>query len=259
MGKTNKLALVTGGSSGIGLELARCFARDGHRLVIAAKDQLRLDQAAADLRAAGSPQVDTLSIDLSEPRAGELLYSETQRIAGLPDYLCLNAGTGAWGNFVETDLDLELASVQVNIASVVQSAKHFLPAMVARRSGRVMITSSLVAYGPSPKLAVYSGTKAFLWSFAEAIREEVGANGVTVTALMPDLTESRFFERARVDPESLTARQPKADPALVAREGYAGMMKGDDHVVSPSFPSGLKAAVANLLPERLLTKITRAE
>ena len=82
---------------------------------------------------------------------------------------------------------------------------------------------------------------------------------MTVTALMPDLTESRFFERARVDPESLTARQPKADPALVAREGYAGMMKGDDHVVSPSFPSGLKAAVANLLPERLLTKITRAE
>jgi short-subunit dehydrogenase len=131
--------------------------------------------------------------------------------------------------------------------------------MVERGSGRVLITSSIVAYGPSPRLAVYSGTKAFLHAFAEAIREEIAGSGVTVTALMPDLTQTNFFERAHVDPDSLSAREPKADPATVARLGYQAMLKGEDHVVAPRFPTRIKAAVANLLPDRLLTKITRAD
>jgi short-subunit dehydrogenase len=108
------LALVTGGSSGIGLELARCFAQDGHRLVIVAQDRDRLDRAADELRAAGAPQVDAWSIDLGAPDGGARLFHEVERFAGLPDYLCLNAGTGAWGDFVgQSDLYLELQSIQV--------------------------------------------------------------------------------------------------------------------------------------------------
>lgn len=256
--ETPKLALVTGGSSGIGLELARCFANDGHRLVIVARDRARLDAAAAELRAAGSPHVDAWSIDLAAPDAGTRLFEEVQGLVGTPDFLCLNAGGGAWGDFVgQSDLALELEAVQVNIVSVIRSAKLFLPAMIARGSGRVLITSSLVAYGPSPKLAVYSGTKAFLYSFAEAVREEIRDSGVTITALMPDLTESNFFARAKVDPQSMTAKEPKAEPATVAQAGYAAMLKGEDHVVAPAF-SKLKATVANFLPARLLTKITQA-
>lgn len=254
-----KLALVTGGSSGIGLELARCFAKDGHRLVIVAKDEAKLARAAAQLREAGAASVEAWSIDLGAPDGGQRLFAETEKLAGLPDYLCLNAGSGAWGDFVgQSDLKLELDSVQVNIVSVIQSAKLFLPRMISRGSGRVMITSSLVAYGPSPRLAVYSGTKAFLHSFAEAVREEISGSGVTITSLQPDLTESDFFERAKVDPDSITAREPKADPAVVAEAGYHAMLKGQDHVVAPAF-SKLKAAVANLIPAVIVTKITRAD
>jgi short-subunit dehydrogenase len=254
------LALVTGGSSGIGLELARCFAEDGHRLIIVAQDRGKLDRAADELRAAGAPQVDAWSIDLGAPDGGARLFRETEQFAGLPDYLCLNAGTGAWGDFVgESDLWLELQSIAVNITSVVQASKLFLPAMVARGAGRVLITSSVVALGPAPRLAVYSGTKAFLRNFAEAVREEIADSGVTITALMPDLTQSDFFERARVDPNSLTAREPKADPATVARAGYEAMLKGKDHVVSPALTGKIKAAAARLLPDALVTKLARAD
>jgi short-subunit dehydrogenase len=254
------LALVTGGSSGIGLELARCFAQDGHRLIIVAQDRDKLDRAAAELHAAGAPQVDAWSIDLGAPDGGAKLFHETETFAGLPDFLCLNAGTGAWGDFVgQSDLYLELQSIAVNVTSVVQSAKLFLPEMVARGSGRVLITSSVVALGPSPRLAVYSGTKAFLRNFAEAVREEVADSGVTITALMPDLTQSGFFERAHVDPDSLTAREPKADPATVARAGYEAMLKGKDHVVTPGLPGKVKAAAARLLPDALVAKFARAD
>jgi uncharacterized protein len=254
------LALVTGGSSGIGLELARCFAQDGHRLIIVAQDRDKLDRAAAELRAAGAPSVQAWSIDLGAPEGGTRLFDETEKLAALPDYLCLNAGTGAWGDFVgESDPRLEFQSIQVNITSVVQSAKLFLPRMVARGSGRVLITSSVVAWGPSPRLAVYSGTKAFLRNFAEAVREEIADTGVTITALMPDLTETGFFERAKVDPDSLIAREPKADPATVARAGYEAMLAGKDHVVAPALTGKIKAAAARLLPEKLVTKLARAD
>lgn len=253
------LALVTGGSSGIGLELARCFAQDGHRLIIVAQDRDKLDRAAEELRAAGAPQVHAWSIDLGAPDGGAKLFHETETF-GIPDFLCLNAGTGAWGDFVgQSDLHLELQSIAVNITSVVQSAKLFLPEMVARGSGRVLITSSVVALGPSPRLAVYSGTKAFLRNFAEAVREEVADSGVTITALMPDLTRSGFFERAHVDPDSLTAREPKADPATVARAGYEAMLEGKDHVVTPAFTGKVKAAAARLLPDALVAKFARAD
>jgi uncharacterized protein len=258
MDKPAPLALVTGASSGIGLELARCHARDGHHLLLIAHDPARLEEAAATLRGEGSPEVTAWSFDLADPASAPALFEQVRTRFGIPDYLVLNAGTGAWGKFLETDLALELASIQVNITSVVQSTKLFLPEMVKRGAGRVLITSSLVALGPSPKLAVYSGTKAFLHHFAEAVREEIAGSGVTITALMPDLTESGFFQRAGVDPNSLTAREPKADPAIVAQDGYHAMMKGKDHVITPAF-SKLKAAAANVLPDRILTKITRAD
>lgn len=251
-------AMVTGGSSGIGLELARCFARDGHRLILVGRDVARLGEAAAQLRADGAPEVEAWSIDLAKPDGAATMF-ERSHAFGVPDFLVLNAGSGAWGDFVgETDLALELESIQVNIVSVVQAAKLFLPGMVQRGSGRVLVTSSLIAAGASPRLAVYSGTKAFLHHFAEAVREEILDSGVTITALMPDLTASRFFERAKVDPASVTAQQPKADPATVAKAGYAAMLDGKQHVVAP-FVSKFRAVAAKLLPEELVTKVTRAE
>jgi uncharacterized protein len=252
-------ALVTGASSGIGLELARCFAKDGHRLIMVAHDRAKLDRAAAALRAESDAEIHAWSIDLAQPEGGAELHRRAQMFPHEIGHLVLNAGSGAWGDFTrETDLALEMESIQVNIVSVVQAAKRFLPDMVARESGRVLITSSVVAFGPSPRLAVYSGTKAFLYAFAEAVREELVDTEVTVTALMPDLTESDFFERAGVAPDSLLAQQPKADPAVIAKAGYEAMLKGKDHVITPSY-SKLRAAAASILPAKLVTKMARAE
>jgi short-subunit dehydrogenase len=252
------LALVTGASSGIGLELARCFAKDRHPLIAVARDPAKLERAAAELRDAGAPSVEAWAIDLEEAGAATRMHARVAERGLVVDHLVLNAGTGAWGNFVgETDWALEHAAIQVNCISTVEAAKRFLPDMVARGRGRLLITSSVVALGPSPRLAVYSATKAFLHNFAEAVREEVAPSGVTVTSLMPDLTESDFFERAKVDPNSLTAREPKADPATVARAGYQAMMKGEDHVISP-WTGKIKAAAATLLPDKLVTKFAKA-
>lgn len=251
------LALVTGGSSGIGLELARCAAADGCRLILVARDPARLEQAAASLRTAGAASVECWSLDLAAPRAGVTLFDRCRDAGAIPDYLMLNAGTGALGDFVgETDLALEREAIAVNIASVVDAAKHFLPAMAARGSGRLLITSSIVAFGPSPRLAVYSGTKAFLYAFAEALRDEVARHGITVTALMPDLTETRFFVRAHAE-DSRTAHEPKASPRTVAHDGYAAMLRGADHVVTP-ITARLKTAAAALLPPRLAARLARA-
>ena len=254
-----KTALVTGGSSGIGLELARCFAKAHQRVIIVGKDEAKLARAADDLRGSGAHEVIAWSIDLAGDDGGARLFARAEEQGEAIDHLVLNAGTGAWGKFIgETDWALELAGIQVNNISVVQAAKLFIPAMVRRGQGRVLITSSVVALGPSAKLAVYSATKAFLYTFAEALREELIGTGVSVTALMPDLTQSNFFERAGVDPQSITAKEPKADPAHVAEIGYEAMMKGRDHVVAPHL-SAAKMAAASLLPTWLTTKFARAE
>ena len=252
------VALVTGASSGIGLELALCFARDGHSLIIAGQDQGKLDKAAETLRAAGAPRVETLAVDLARMEGAPELYGKVQEIGLDPDFLVLNAGVGVWGDFVrETDLYRELSMIQLNVISTVQAAKLFLPAMVERGSGRVLITSSLSAIGPAPKLGVYSATKAFLYAFAEAIRNEIEDTGVTVTALLPDITDTDFFRRAGAE-NSQTIKAKKGDPATVAEAGYAALMKGSDHVVTPA-ASKIKAAVANILPEKLVAHLARAD
>jgi short-subunit dehydrogenase len=252
------VALVTGGSSGIGLELARCFARDGHTIIIAACDQGKLDKAAEQLRGAGARRVETIAVDLAQLQGAPELYEQVRKLELELDYLVLNAGVGVWGDFVrETDLYRELRMIQLNVISIVQAAKLFLPAMVERGSGRMLITASLAAIGPAPKLGVYSATKVFLYSFAETTRHEIADTGVTVTALMPDITDTEFFERAGAQ-HSQTIKAKKGDPAIVAEAGYAAMMKGGDHVVTPG-GSKIKAAVANILPERLVAHLARAE
>jgi short-subunit dehydrogenase len=252
------VVLVTGGSSGIGLELALCFARDGHPLVIAAQDAEKLDKAAEKLRGAGAPRVETIEVDLSNPAGGPKLFEQVDKLDVDIGTLVLNAGVGVWGDFArETDLYRELRMIQLNVISTVQAAKLFLPGMIERGAGRVLITSSLSAVGTAPKLTVYSATKAFLHAFAEGLRDELADTGVTVTSLMPDITETDFFRRAGAE-ESDTIDARKADPAAVAQAGYAALLRGADHVVAPGM-SKLKAAVAHVLPERLVTHLARAE
>jgi short-subunit dehydrogenase len=245
------LAVVTGASSGIGLELARLFAADGYPLVVTAEDAAIHDVAGQ----LPGVSVEAVQADLATRAGCEALVSHVGDRA--VDALVLNAGVGVGGPFLETDLEAELAMINLNVVSVVYVAKRLLPAMVARGHGRVLVTSSIAAQMPAPFEAVYAGTKAFELVFAEGIRNELKDTGVTVTALQPGPTETNFFHRAGMDDTRVGQSDAKDDAAKVARDGYAAMMAGRDHVVAGSLMNKLQSVLLEAMPETLKAELHR--
>jgi uncharacterized protein len=248
------LAVVTGASSGIGLELAKLFAAADFNLVIAAEDD-ELHQAAAGIRAAGV-SVDAVQVDLATPPGVEELV---RRITRPVDALALNAGVGAGGAFVNgTDLRDELRIVDLNCRSTVHLAKLLLPAMVVRGQGRVLITSSIASTMPGSFQAVYSASKSFDQSFALALRNELKDTGVTITALMPGPTDTEFFERADMLDTKIGSGD-KDDPADVARDGFEAMMAGEERAVSHSMSTKLQGRTGRFIPDRAKAELHRKQ
>ncbi len=246
MESPRSFAVVTGASSGIGLELAKQFAEHGFDLLLCAEDE-ELDAAAREVEVFGT-DVDTFRTDLAAYDGVEALYAYIREGEQPVDALALNAGVGVNGAFVETPLGDELRLIQLNVASTVHLAKRVLPGMVARGQGRVLVTASIAAQMPGTFMAVYNASKAFDLMFAEALRNELKDTGVTVTALMPGATDTDFFRRADMEDTSVASGE-KADPAKVARQGFEALMAGDDHVVGGGLKTKLQSAVANVLPE----------
>ncbi len=245
-------AVVTGGSNGIGLELARQFADNGFDLLIAAENQAHLRDAASTLSATGA-QVDIYAGDLGQADAVDGLY---QAFSGRPvDALCVNAGIGLGGAFVKTDLETELQMIDLNIRGAVQLTKLVLKDMVAQDSGRILFTSSIAATMPDPFEAVYGGTKVFLRWFGEALRNELKDTSVTVTVLMPSMTETNFFHRAEMD-DTKAGQANKDDPAVVAKAAFDALMTGDDKVV-PTFKNKVMGAIADALPDKVAAQLHR--
>jgi uncharacterized protein len=241
------LALVTGASSGIGLELARQFVQNGFDVVINAEDE-ELAAAASSLRQNGA-QVLPVRADLATAEGVEQLWSAVAAEGRPLDAVALNAGVGVNGAFTDIPLEDDLNLIAVNVTAVVHLAKRVLPAMVGRGAGRVLITSSVAATMPGPYYATYAASKAFLQSFAQAIRYELKDTGVTVTALQPGPTETEFFERAGMQ-DTKVAAADKDDPAEVAGEGFQAMMAGKDHVVAGSSKNKAQVAAGRVLPEK---------
>jgi short-subunit dehydrogenase len=249
------LALVTGASSGIGRELAKQFAEHGFDLIVAAED-VELDDAVEELRALGGA-VAPVSVDLTERADVERLVA-AYRGSGRPlDAAALNAGVGHGGAFAETDLDAELGIVELNCASTVHLAKRVVQDMVARGEGRILFTSSVASQAPEPFQAVYGASKAFVQSLAMALREELEDSGVTVTALLPGPTDTEFFDRAELTDTKLGASDKKDDPALVARQGFDGLMKGEASVFAGSLSSKAMGRLSAVTPAPLATKLKR--
>jgi short-subunit dehydrogenase len=241
------LAVVTGASSGIGLELAKVFADEGFDLVVAAEDEA-IDTAAAAL-VGEAAQVEAVRVDLAMPAGVEELHRRIAAAARPVDAVALNAGRGAGGDFTrDTDLRDELNIIDVNVTSTVHLAKRILPAMVERGAGKVLLTSSIASTMPGSFQAVYNASKAFVQSFAEAIRNELKDTGVTVTSLMPGPTDTNFFDRADMLDTKVGADE-KDDPAQVAAQGFAALMDGDDHVVAGARKNKLQAAAAKFIPD----------
>jgi uncharacterized protein len=251
---TRPLAVVTGASSGIGRELAAQFAEGGFDLVVAAEDE-RIVPAARSLTGHGTQAV-PVQADLSTFDGVEDLYQAIRATGRTPEALAINAGVGVGGDFArENALADELRLIGLNITGAVHLAKRVLPDMVAGGRGGVLFTSSIAATAPGPYHATYAASKAFLLSFAEALRYELRDAGVTVTALMPGPTDTEFFDRAGMQGTKLREETAKDDPAQVAREGFEALMAGKDKVVAGSAKNKAQAAAGRILPETAKAKV----
>jgi short-subunit dehydrogenase len=218
---TNKIALVTGAGSGIGYELAKCFAEDGCHLVLVGRSEDELQDIASDFRVHYGIRVEVIAKDLYEPNAARDLYTEVREKGIKVDYLVHDAAQGVYGYFAETDLDKELATIQLDVCSLVVLTKLFLNDMIIHNQGRILHVASAVSRTPVPYSAVYGGTKAFVVGFAEAMVAELEGTNVTMTALQP-IKEGDVVV-----------------PDRVARDGYEAMLRGNDSAVSgfPARPS----------------------
>jgi short-subunit dehydrogenase len=245
------LAVVTGASSGIGLSLARELAHRGYDVVVSAEDS-ELAAAQSDVREASEDggKVVAVRTDLSIPEGVTELYDAVQRMQRPVDVLCLNAGIGVGGRFWETSLEDDLRLVDLNVRSTVHLAKLVVRDMVARGSGRVLVTASIAAKAPGPYHTTYAASKAFVHSFAEGIRHELADTGVTVTSLMPGPTDTEFFERADME-DTKVGSGSKDDPDDVAHQGLEALFAGKDHVVAGSVKNRVMAAGSSATPDRV--------
>ena len=219
----SKTALVTGASTGIGYELCRLLAKDGYELFLVARNAGKLEQVAAEMRTSGSPAAKVIVADLSQ---GGSAARVTEALGGtVPDVLINNAGFGLLGRFSESELTPQLDMIHVNVTSLVELTHRLLPAMLQRRSGRILNIASTAAFQPGPAMAVYFATKSFVLHFSEAIAEETRGSGVTVTAFCPGATNTQFQGRARMTETKLFTRSVMSAEDVAAL-GYAAMMKG---------------------------------
>lgn len=247
-------ALITGGSVGIGAALAEVFAEHGHDLILVSRSRDTLEARARAIELKHKVQVTCIPEDLSDSDGPRRLYEAVA--ARALDVHCLvnNAGVGLYGKFAKTPLDAELKMIQLNVTSVVDLTKRFLPHMIDRGSGRILNVASTAAFAPGPWMSVYYASKAFLLSFSQAIDYELKPNGITVTTLCPGPTESEFKARAGSQRSRLfEAFVMDAEP--VARVGYDAMMKGKA-VAVPGARNKAIAAGVRFVPRPLLAKLS---
>jgi short-subunit dehydrogenase len=243
----DKFAIVTGASTGIGFELASIAAEQGYDLLVVANEPL-IDAAAADFKTHGV-DVSSVEADLSTIEGVDRLLEAAQ--GRTIDVLCANAGAGYGGAFLDQNVGQWRHTIDTNITGTLYLLQKVMADMVARRSGKILVTGSIAGYVPGPFNAVYNGTKAFIDNFTEALRNELKDHeGVTLTTLMPGATETEFFERAGMS-DTQVGQAKKDDPAKVAKDGWDAMVAGDGHIVSGLYNKA-QVAAAGVVPQSVL-------
>lgn len=250
-----KTALITGASSGIGLELAHLFARDGYRLVLVARNRGALRQLGDDLQSRYGITVRIAPKDLAHPASPDELYHELQESGIMLDVLVNNAGFGTAGAFQQTQWTDESEMIQVNITALTHLTKLFLP-QIRAREGKLLNVASVAAFLPGPFMSVYYASKAYVLSFSEALAEEMIGTGVTVTCLCPGPVETGFQKRAYLEGTAMAKSPLTVDVREVALIGYEGMKQGK-RVVIPGWKNRILVEGVRLVPRNLLTKVVR--
>jgi len=255
--QSKETALITGAAAGIGYELASIFARDGYNLVLVDKDEQKLTDVANEFKSKFGSLVTTITKDLSLPTSPLEIYSELQEAGININFLVNNAGFGRFGFFAETDLNSELAMLQVNLVTLTHLTKLFVRDMVKRGQGKVLNVSSTAAFQSGPLMAVYFATKAYILSFSEAIANELEGTGVTVTVLCPGPTISSFHQETGMAETGVVKGKNFMDAAIVASVGYRGLM-ANKTVVIPGIKNRILTEVVRFFPRSLVTKFVRS-
>lgn len=249
----NKLAIVTGASTGIGFELATLAAKDGYDLIVVANEPL-IDAAADDFKQFGT-QVESVQADLSTIDGVDSLLAAAR--GRTVDVLVANAGIGTGGPFLDQEVANWRHSIDTNVTGTVYLLQKVLGEMVARGAGKVLVTGSIAGYIPGSFNAVYNATKAFVDNFTEALRNELkDVEGVTLTTLMPGATDTEFFARADMLGTSVGQDDNKADPAKVAKDGWDALLAGKGHIVS-GWSNKLQVAASGVVPQAVLAQMHR--
>jgi uncharacterized protein len=249
----NKTVLITGASSGIGLEFARLFAKDGYHLVLNARNQSRLQEIANELTTKYGVKVTVAAKDLSNPESTDELTSELASAGIQVDVLINNAGFAAYGPFNETSWKEEHDMIQVNIMALTALTKQLLPGMIKRNYGKILNVASTAAFQPGPLMAVYYATKAYVLSFSEAVNYELRNTNVSVTALCPGATATNFEKRANLESSRLF-QSGAMNARDVAIEGYKALME-EKSLEIPGFKNKALTNLVRFLPRKSVLKI----
>jgi short-subunit dehydrogenase len=247
--------LITGASGGIGYELAKLFARDHHNLVLVARSADKLARVSTELQAHGVT-VKTIALDLAAPPAPKFLFDQLQREGTIIDILINNAAFGAFGEFAQMPEPEILGQIDLNIRALTELTRLFLPAIVQRRSGRIMNVASTAAFQPGPLMAVYYATKAYVLSFSEAIANELRHSGVTVTCFCPGATHTDFAKRAGVENSRLFKQLGAMSAEKVALDGYRAVMEGRTLAIS-GMHNWIVAQSSRFAPRKMVTAVSR--
>ncbi len=252
----NKTALITGASSGIGLELAKIHAKKGGHLVLIARNEEKLNLIKQEIETQYGVRVLVLAKDLSVENVAVDIFEQLKNQQIEIDYLINNAGFGDYGMFYETDWEKEHKMINLNITTLTHLTKLFLKDMLVRGNGKIMNVASTASFQPGPGMAVYYATKAYVLHFTEAIANEVADKGVTITALCPGATESGFQERANMQESKLVKGKKLPTSKQVAQYGYTAMMKGKV-VAIEGLMNKILATSVRFIPREMAVKITR--
>lgn len=248
-----KNVLITGATSGIGYEFAKLFAKKKYNLILIARNRENLRKTAIEMKDIAREknsniEVTEIAIDLFERESAREIYEITKERRIRVDILINNAGQGEWGKFMATDLERDISLVELNINSVLSLTKFYLEDMLKEGKGKILFVASNVSKAPSPYMAVYAATKAFILSFAEALTKEIKNTNITITALQPDATDTDFFHKAKAENSVIYKEKKLASPEEIAKEGFKALKKGKK-VALPGFQNKFQSILNNIISD----------